>query len=93
MLLSLSISTVQSVLVVIESLGPRVPPADVRLEAVLVLGDVGALRALEPHAGVHVQVLHVAGDPSPGRQHLVARVAHETPVHLGDVFVDECILK
>ena len=90
---SLSISTVERVLVVVESLGPRVPPADVRLEAVLVLGDVRALGALEPHAGVHVQVLHVARDPSPGRQHLVAWVAHETPIHLGDVFVDERILK
>ena len=93
MLFGSSVSTVESVLVVVESLGPRVPPADVRLEAVLVLGEVRALWALELHAGHHVQVFHMSGDASLGREQLVARVAHETSICLSDVFVDECILK
>ena len=80
-------------MVVVESLRPRVPPADVRLEAVLVLGEVGALWALELHPDIDVQVLHVAGDASLGRQHLVARVAHEAAVSLSDIFIDECVLK
>ena len=84
-----SISTVQCVLLVVESLGAWVSPAAVRLEAVLVLGDVAAFRTLEPHSGINVQVLYVAEDPSLCGQHLVARVAHETPISLSDIFVDE----
>ena len=45
--LSISVISVDGVVVVVESLGARVPAADVRLEAVLVLGQVGALRALD----------------------------------------------
>ena len=45
--LSISVISVDGVVVVVESLRARVPAADVRLEAVLVLGQVGALRALD----------------------------------------------
>ena len=87
-----SISTVKGILLIVESSGNlTVLPADVRVEAVFVLGDVRALRTLELHASHHMQVLHVAGDASLGH-HLVARVAHETPISLGDIFVDERIL-
>ena len=86
------ISTVQSILLVVESSGNlTVLPADVRVEAVFVLGDVRALRTLEPHASHHMQVLHMAGNASLGH-HFVARDAHETPICLGDVFIDERIL-
>ena len=43
---SISVISVDGVVVVVESLCARVSAADVRLEAVLVLGQVGALRAL-----------------------------------------------
>ena len=74
---SMSVIPVDGVVVVVESLRARVPAADVRLEAVLVLGQVGALRALEADACVDVEVLDVAQDAALGRQHLVARVAQE----------------
>ena len=86
------ISTVKGILLIVESPSNlTVLPADVRVEAVFVLGDVRTLWTLEPHASHHMQVLHVAGDASLGH-HLVARVAHETPICLGDVFIDERIL-
>lgn len=86
---------VQRVLLIVDSHGGNVTvtPADMRVEAVLVLGDVWALWALEPHASHNVLVLHMTMDATLGSQQLGTRVAHETPILLGDVFLDECGLQ
>ena len=87
------ISTVKGILLIVESPSNlTVLPADMGVEAVFVLGNVRALRTLEPHASHHVQVPDVEVNSPLGRQHFVARVAHETPISLSDIFFDERIL-